>query len=175
MIQDYAQTRWETRHRSIISKLRHKVAAEVEQTQTELCAQQLVGTSRTIACTSSQPPVHVKILTKCAAVKFAALNVEPLLRIDRSQLRWFGHVTRTFQETGGASPAGHTHGKAAQRSTKDQVEWLHPRSCLVLSWCGASRTQIAVDHEIFRVHLELLSPPPSYQEMLLWNWIKNEF
>jgi len=34
----------------------------------------------------------------------------------------------------------YTNGKAAQRSFKDQVAWLHLRSCLVLSWCGASRT-----------------------------------
>jgi len=27
-----------------------------------------------------------------------ALNVEPLLRIERSQLRWCGHVTRMSQE-----------------------------------------------------------------------------
>jgi len=39
-----------------------------------------------------------------------------------------------------ASPAGHIHGKAAQRSTKDLMEWLHLRPDLVLSWCEASGT-----------------------------------
>jgi len=33
-----------------------------------------------------------------------------------------------------------THGKAAQSSTKEQVEWLHLRPCLVPSWRGVSRT-----------------------------------
>ena len=36
--------------------------------------------------------------TKCAAVKFVSLHVEPLLRIERSQICWFGHVTRMSKE-----------------------------------------------------------------------------
>jgi len=39
---------------------------------------------------------------------------------------------------GEASPAGYTHGKAAQRSTKDQAKWLHLRPCLAPSCCGTS-------------------------------------
>jgi len=38
---------------------------------------------------------------------------------------------------GQASPASYTHGKAAQRSTKDHVAWLHLRPCLVPSSCRA--------------------------------------
>ena len=44
------------------------------------------------------------------------------------------------RKTGEANPAGYTHGKRAQMSSKDQVEWLHLQPCLVPSWCGASRT-----------------------------------
>jgi len=32
---------------------------------------------------------------------------------------------------GESIPAGYTHGKVDQRSMKDQVEWLHLRTCLV--------------------------------------------
>jgi len=44
------------------------------------------------------------------------------------------------QKTGETSPAGLTHWKAAQRSSKPKVEWLHLRPWLVLPWCRASRT-----------------------------------
>jgi len=50
------------------------------------------------------------------------LNVEPFPRIERSQVRWFGHVTRNaLGKIGEAGPAGYTKGKAVQRSTEDQV------------------------------------------------------
>jgi len=44
------------------------------------------------------------------------------------------------QKTGEACPAGETHGKATEMSSKDQLDWRHLRPCLVPSWCGASRT-----------------------------------
>ena len=75
--------------------------------------------------------------TKCAAVKFVKLNVEPLLRIGRSQLRRFGHVSRMFQERLARQvPRLHPRErKAVQRSSKDQVEWLHLTLLgLVLVW-----------------------------------------
>jgi len=53
---------------------------------------------------------------------FTELNVEPLLGIERSQPRWFGHVARSVSEKIGESrPTSCTHGKAAQRSTGDQA------------------------------------------------------
>jgi len=42
-----------------------------------------------------------------------ALNVDPLLRIERSQLPWFGHCLQNDpQKISEANPAGYTHGKA---------------------------------------------------------------
>jgi len=41
---------------------------------------------------------------------------------------------------GGPSFAGYTHGKADQRSTKNQRVWLDFQSAFVPSWCGASKT-----------------------------------
>jgi len=59
---------------------------------------------------------------------------------ERSQLRWFCHVQNVPGKIGEASLSCYTHGKVAQRSTNGQAAWLHHRSCLVPSWCGASRT-----------------------------------
>jgi len=71
-----------------------------------------------------------------------ALNVEILfLLTEKSQLRWFDHVTRTSQERSARQVLlAYTHGKASQRLTKDQMAWLHLWRCLVPPWCGASRT-----------------------------------
>jgi len=68
------------------------------------------------------------------------LNVEKLellFRIQRSKLRWFGHVTRMAHERL-ASPSACTHGKTDQRSTKDHAVWLHLRPGLFRFSCEAS-------------------------------------
>jgi len=39
-----------------------------------------------------------------------------------------------------ASLAGYNHGKASERSSKDQVEWPHLRRCSGPSWCGPRGT-----------------------------------
>jgi len=59
-----------------------------------------------------------------------ALNAEPFLWIDRSQLRSpiLQNVPRKIDEV---SPAGYTQGKAVQRSSEDQVELPYLRPCLV--------------------------------------------
>jgi len=48
-----------------------------------------------------------------------ALNVEPLLRIQRSQGTSVPNAPEKIVE---ASPAGYTHGKTTKKSPKDQVE-----------------------------------------------------
>ena len=70
-----------------------------------------------------------------------ALNVELLLRTERSKPRYFCHVSgmpkeRLASQVLLVKPTG----KSAQRSSKDQVEWLHLRPCLVRSWRWATRT-----------------------------------
>ena len=68
---------------------------------------------------------------------------------------------------GETGPAGYTHGKAAPRSTQDQVVWLHLWPGLALSWCGSSRTirdcwkPLGVESWVL---LELLPPWPSQEE-----------
>jgi len=75
-------------------------------------------------------------------VKFTnpCLNVRSLLRIGRSQLCWFDHVTRMTQERLASNRAGHIPGKAAEISSMDQVASVSLRPCLVPFWCGASGT-----------------------------------
>ena len=67
-----------------------------------------------------------------------ALSVEPLLRMERSQLRWFGHVSRMSQEISASQSYWLPYEKTAQRSHKDQVEWLRLRLAVVSCWCGVS-------------------------------------
>jgi len=63
--------------------------------------------------------VHVTLRAKVRSIEIRkVLNVEPLLlRIERSQPREFGHVTRMPQERLASNPAGSTHGKTAKRSS----------------------------------------------------------
>jgi len=66
-----------------------------------------------------------------------ALNAEPLLRIERLQLRWFGHLSKMPRERLAKQVRpDYTYGKAA----KNQVEWLHLRPCFVPTLFWASRT-----------------------------------
>ena len=68
-------------------------------------------------------------------------NIEPILQIERSQLRWVGHATKILQ-VGLARQVrySYTYDKAVQWPTKDQMVWFHLRPCLVPSWNGASGT-----------------------------------
>jgi len=78
-------------------------------------------------------------MRSCAICR--TLNVEPLLRIERSQLRWFGHVSRMSQKRLSMQVQLATlTDKRPRGRPKDQVAWLHLRICLVPSWCGVSGT-----------------------------------
>jgi len=51
--------------------------------------------------------------------------------LERFQLRWFGHVKRMLRKDWRGKSCNYTNGKAARMSTKERVEWLHRRRCLV--------------------------------------------
>ena len=93
-----------------------------------------------------------------------SLNIEPLLlRIERSQLRWFGHVSRMPQErlpkqalrpkANGRRPVG----RPRTRWT-DHIEDLGWNR---LGLCPSEIMEVMEDHEVWRLDLELLPPQPS--------------
>ena len=87
-----------------------------------------------------------------------AQNVKPLLRIERSQLRWFGNVSRISQERLARQVLLATH-RGKQPRGLPRTRWCDYISYLAWSRLGVERaelSEIAVDREEFRVHLGLL-------------------
>jgi len=80
------------------------------------------------------------------------LNVEPLLRMERSQLRWFGHVSRMSHETLArqvllATPIG------KRPRGRPRTRWPDCISGLAWSRLGvepAELSEIAENREVFR-------------------------
>ena len=74
---------------------------------------------------------------------------------------------------GEASPAGYTDWKAAQRSTKDQVEWPHLRSRFVPSWCRVSGTtrDWCLPWDISSRPRTAAPPRLSTEEKRAWKWM----
>jgi len=90
-----------------------------------------------------------------------ARDVKSLLRIERSPLHWFDHVSRMPQE------------RWVRHVLLDTITGKRPRGpggltnfrpSLVLSWCGHGETDIAVDREAYYV-LKLLPSRLSPKEM----------
>ena len=95
-----------------------------------------------------------------------ALNVNPLLRIERSQLHWLMSYKRLASHLLLTTPTG------KRPRGRPRTRWLHLRPGLVPSWCGAAAeiSEIAENRDVFGVP-ELLSPP-SPKKKLIWKWIK---
>ena len=93
-----------------------------------------------------------------------SLNVEPLLlRIERSQLRWFGHVSRMPQER---LPKQALHAKANGRRPvgRPRTRWTDYIEDLGWNRLGlrpSEMMEVMEDREVWRLNLELLPPQPS--------------
>ena len=92
-----------------------------------------------------------------------SLNIEPLLlRIERSQLRWFGHVSRMPQErlpkqallakANGRRPVGRP--RTRWTNYVDDLGWNR------LEFHQSKMMEVMEDLEAWRLNLELLPPQP---------------
>ena len=93
-----------------------------------------------------------------------SLNIEPLLlRIERPQLRWFGHVSRMPQErlpkqallakANGRRPVGRP--RTRWTDYIEDLGWNH------LGLRPSEMMKVMEDCEVWRLNLELLPPQPS--------------
>ena len=93
-----------------------------------------------------------------------SLNIEPLLlRIERSQLRWFGHVSKMPQER---LPKQALHAKANGRRPvgRPRTRWTDHIEDLGWNRSGlrpSEMMEVMEDREVWRLNLELLPPQPS--------------
>ena len=93
-----------------------------------------------------------------------SLNIEPLLlRIERSQLRWFGHVSRMPQER---LPKQALHAKANGRRPvgRPRTRWTDYIEDLGWNSLGlrpSEMMEVMEDREVWRLNLELLPLQPS--------------
>ena len=92
-----------------------------------------------------------------------SLNIEPLLlRIERPQLRWFGHVSRTPQER---LPKQALLAKAIGRRPVRQprTRWIDYIVGLGWNRLGlhpSEMMEVMEDREVWWLNLELLPPQP---------------
>ena len=92
-----------------------------------------------------------------------SLNIEPLLlRIERSLLRWFGHVRRMPQER---LPKQALHAKANGRRPvgRPRTRWTDYIDDLGWNRLGlrpSEMIEVMEDREVWRLNLELLPPHP---------------
>ena len=92
-----------------------------------------------------------------------SLNIEPLLpRIERSQLHWYGHVTRMSHERTAKQPMD-AFPSGKRSSGRPRTRWRNYVKDLAWSRLGippAKLPLVAGDRDACRSQLELLQPKP---------------
>ena len=84
-----------------------------------------------------------------------------LLRFERSQLRWFGHVSRITQKRL-SEQTFYAKFYAKRPVGRSGTRWLDDDEDLGWNCLGLSEMQsVLVDREVWRLNLELLPPQPS--------------
>ena len=104
-------------------------------------------------------------LTRCVALRFKNLltSIPLLLQIERSQLRWFGHVSRMPQER---LPKQALVSKANGRRPvgRPRSRWSNCIENLGRNRLGLHSSEmmdVMEDREVWRLNLEQLLPQPS--------------
>ena len=113
-----------------------------------------------------------------------SLNIEPLLlRIERSQLRWFGHVSRMPQERHPkqALPAKPNGRRPVGRPRTRWTDYIEDLRWNRLGLRPSEMMEVMKDREVWRLNLELLPPQPSRksgqwrkkkkEEDLFWTYV----
>ena len=103
---------------------------------------------------------------KCTTVQFIKPECQTIFRMKGSQSRRSRPRDQNVpRNIGEASFAGYIQLKKTQRSSKDQVKWLHLRPRLVPSWCGTSRAGRGLwkTPGSFESENECMKPLDSYQ------------
>ena len=118
-----------------------------------------------VETTSSLPPFFNEFLV--------AIYKKFFLRIERSQLRWFGHVSRMPQER---LPKQALHSKASGRRPvgRPRTRWTDYIEDLGWNRLGlrpSEMMEVMEDREVWRLNLELLPPQPSRKS---GQWRKKE-
>ena len=93
-----------------------------------------------------------------------SLNIEPLLlRIERSQLRWFGHVSRIPQERlpKQALLAEANVRRPIGRPRTRWTDYIEDLGWNCLGFRPSEMMEVTEDREVFRLNFELLPPQPS--------------
>ena len=93
-----------------------------------------------------------------------SLNIEPLLlRIERSQLRWFGHVSRMSQERlhKQALLAKANRRRAVERPRTRWIDYIEDLGWNRLGLHPSEMLEVMEDRGVWWLNLELLPPQPS--------------
>jgi len=100
-----------------------------------------------------------------------SLNIEPLLlRIERSQLRWFGHVNKMPEEML-LKQALFVKVKGKRPVWRPRTRWANYIEVLGWNRLGlqpSEMLEVVADRDVCRFNLEMLPPQPS------WTWAGSE-
>ena len=110
----------------------------------------------------------VTLFNKVRALRFENLfNIEPLLlEMERSQLRWFGHVSKMPQERLPDPKQALLAKKIGRRPVgRPRTRWTNYIDELSFGLHPSEMMDVMEDREVWRLNLKLLPPQPSRKSL----------